>query len=211
MKNRVVVFTTNNARTITNPKQLDVFRGKPNCLVNPDFSFVEGIEPHYWESHRTAHIPVQDAVRLKDIVARVVDKTRSTEISREHVYYATLLKHIDRELNDSSEACSKISQLLRKAEGINREEIAKRLEEDLIVNFNDEDLLPENDFYKALIKTWRDGVIMPMDLEDRQIRDKNISKYGADNWLNREKKMDTEFMVAIAALITLIVLGIIYR
>lgn len=47
--NRVVIFTENNARIVTNPEDLDYFKRLPNALINPDFSKVKGIPPHFWK------------------------------------------------------------------------------------------------------------------------------------------------------------------
>lgn len=51
-KTRVVIFTTNNARMVTNPspKRLDEFMSWPNAFLNPDLSKVLNVmAPHFWK------------------------------------------------------------------------------------------------------------------------------------------------------------------
>lgn len=45
---RVVIFTANNARIV---KCLDAspYQALPNAVIDPDFSAVKGIAPHFWK------------------------------------------------------------------------------------------------------------------------------------------------------------------
>lgn len=214
MKNKVVVFTQNNARILVNPQQIDVFYKRNNALVNPDLTFVEGVEPHHWKLINRSRIPVADAVRLKDIVADFVTKKQAEGlISRERVFYHTLLKHIQRKLEDSSTACFKIAELLKEASGINRKEIADAVTSDLIIDYGDDALNEENEFYKAMIKKWDQGLVMPMDDEEKLARNKHIEKYGVDNAFNWKKRMSLtmEDYVAIAVAFTVMGMLVLWR
>lgn len=203
MKNKVVVFTQNNARILVNPQQIDIFYKRHNALVNPDLMFVDGIDPHYWKLINRSRIPISDAVRLKDIIADYLTKRRSEGvISRERVFYHTLLKHVERSVEDSSTACFKISELLKEASGIDREKISESVTNDLIINYQDEDLNEENIFYKNMIKKWDQGLIMPMDDEEKLARNKHIAKYGADNAVNIKRRlMDIETNAALIVIL----------
>lgn len=48
IKNRVVVFTTNNARMITTD-DVSAYQGRKNCVINPDLSLVLTTPPHLWK------------------------------------------------------------------------------------------------------------------------------------------------------------------
>lgn len=171
---------------------------------------MEGTEPHYWKFINRSRIPVSDAKRLKDIVANYLTKKESEGIiSRERVFYHTLLKHLGRKLDDSSEACFKISELLKTASGVDRESIARDVENDLIINYGDEDLNEENIFYKNMIKKWDQGLIMPMDEEEKLARTKHIAKYGVDNAVNYKKRLMIDDYAAITVIL-LFVLGLLF-
>jgi hypothetical protein len=47
-KTRVVILDGLNTRILTNPPNLEELRNKPNVLINPLFSGVQGVPPHLW-------------------------------------------------------------------------------------------------------------------------------------------------------------------
>lgn len=49
MKNKVVVFTENNARILTNPVNFADLMNMPNAVVNPNLDALSGVPPHYWK------------------------------------------------------------------------------------------------------------------------------------------------------------------
>lgn len=48
MNNKVVIFTDNNARILSNPPNLEELQQLPNAILNPDLSLVKGVAPHLW-------------------------------------------------------------------------------------------------------------------------------------------------------------------
>lgn len=45
---KVVVFTENNARVLTNPDNIEHYRAMDNCLIDPNLDEVRLIPPQYW-------------------------------------------------------------------------------------------------------------------------------------------------------------------
>lgn len=45
---KVVVFTENNARVLTNPENIEYYRSLPNVLIDPDLKEVQRVPPHLW-------------------------------------------------------------------------------------------------------------------------------------------------------------------
>jgi hypothetical protein len=65
MKNKVVIFTKNNARVLTNPKNLDHYVGHPAALINPDLSLVAGEPPHFWKLDNGKIVPMTRPEKLE--------------------------------------------------------------------------------------------------------------------------------------------------
>lgn len=55
---KIVIFTSNNARVIYNPENIEEYRNRPNCLIDPDLSKVAGLAPHYWRLVNESILPV---------------------------------------------------------------------------------------------------------------------------------------------------------
>jgi len=75
-KTQVVVFTSNNARILVNPPNVDEFLGKPNAFINPDLSEVIGTPPHFWKVVDGKIVPMsrpEKLARLKLHAANGVD------------------------------------------------------------------------------------------------------------------------------------------
>lgn len=211
MKTKVVIFTTNNARILVNPKETDVLRKRPNCFVDPNLDFVEDAPPEHWKPVVGDHIPVSDSKRIAEILGKLVDKNKGKDISREQVLYFTLKKHFERALQDSSEACFKIAELLRLAQGVSRKDIADKVRKDLIINYNDESLLPENAYYEKMINNFEKSLIIPMDDEEKQVRTKQIKRFGADNAVNIYLKRNYKKVFIIGAIIITAVSLLLWR
>jgi hypothetical protein len=65
LKDTLVVFTDTNARIITNPGDIERFKDDPNVVINPDFSHVKGIAPHYWLKDGNDIKPMNEEQRLE--------------------------------------------------------------------------------------------------------------------------------------------------
>jgi hypothetical protein len=65
MKNVAVVFTSNNARILKNPDNLNDIQKYPNALINPDLSNVINTAPHHWKVVEGKIVPMDAAERLK--------------------------------------------------------------------------------------------------------------------------------------------------
>lgn len=77
MKTKVVVFTSNNARILVNPADLDYWRSREDALIDPDLSAVKAIPPHYWKRGEGGAVLPMDAEERKardaDIAANGAD------------------------------------------------------------------------------------------------------------------------------------------
>lgn len=74
-KDKVVVFTRNNARIYTNVDKAS-FENDKNVLINPSFDSVKGIPPHFWKMYEGRIVPMNDVEReerLKDIDKNGID------------------------------------------------------------------------------------------------------------------------------------------
>lgn len=75
-KGKLVVFTTNNARVLTNPTFREINTYK-NAVVDPDLSKVIAVPPHFWKKGPgNLIIPMTDSeqkARLDDIKRNGVD------------------------------------------------------------------------------------------------------------------------------------------
>lgn len=49
MKSKVVIFTSNNARILSNPENIDQYRDLKDCVIDPDLTLVQGLSPHHWK------------------------------------------------------------------------------------------------------------------------------------------------------------------
>jgi hypothetical protein len=62
-KMRIVVFTSNNARMLTNPENPEQYRAASNCVVNPNLDKVAGLPPHYWKLSNGEILPMNEVER----------------------------------------------------------------------------------------------------------------------------------------------------
>jgi hypothetical protein len=62
-KRKVIVFTSNNAGILTNP-DMRPYVGRPNVLIDPDLSKVQGIAPHYWKLSNGNVVPLSPPEKL---------------------------------------------------------------------------------------------------------------------------------------------------
>ena len=72
MKQKLVIFTTNNARILVGADPADY----PGALVNPDLSAVKGIAPHFWKLADGRIVPMsasEKQARLAEHAAHGVD------------------------------------------------------------------------------------------------------------------------------------------
>ncbi len=89
MKTKVVVFTSNNARILTNPSA-----HPEGGLVNPDLSLVRGCPPHFWKLVHGKILPMttpEKALRMAHIELHGVDNSENTLIHKERFYLPLLL------------------------------------------------------------------------------------------------------------------------
>jgi hypothetical protein len=80
-KTRVIVFTANNARILTNPENVEAFRDMPNAFVDPDLSEVVGLPPHFWkvvDGKIVSMTRPEKVARLRDIGLKGADNTVAT-------------------------------------------------------------------------------------------------------------------------------------
>lgn len=78
MKNKLVVFTKNNARVLVNPSFKEIKAYQPNSVLNPDLSKVKAVPTHLWKLKDGAIIPMSDheaKMRESDIKLHGVDNT----------------------------------------------------------------------------------------------------------------------------------------
>lgn len=74
-KNKVVVFTKNNARIVVTD-EIKHYERLPNALINPNLSQVKGIPPHFWKLENKKVVPMnrdEKLARLSDHEAFGVD------------------------------------------------------------------------------------------------------------------------------------------
>lgn len=64
-KPQVVLFTSNNARILNNPPNLESFKGFPNAVINPNLSKVHGYPPHHWKLVKNEILPMNEQ-EMKD-------------------------------------------------------------------------------------------------------------------------------------------------
>jgi hypothetical protein len=65
MKNRVVIFNKHGAHVLINPHNLEELAKKPNVIVNPDLSQVQGVPMHLWEQSGQSIIPSNKQIEQK--------------------------------------------------------------------------------------------------------------------------------------------------
>lgn len=96
-KNRLVVFTTNNARLLNQPNNREIATYK-NAVLDPDLSKVKGIPPHFWKRDGNVIVPMNDLeqrMRRLDIEKNGVDnevRRLSNWRINPHIVFATI-KH----------------------------------------------------------------------------------------------------------------------
>lgn len=76
MAKRLVIFTKNNARVLTQPETFTDLMHYPNCVPDPDLMGVKGIPPHFWKLEEGLVVPMTEAekdARMFDIEANGVD------------------------------------------------------------------------------------------------------------------------------------------
>lgn len=64
MKNKVILFTNNNARLIRT-NELSTWEKDPRALINPDLSKVKGIPPHFWKRDGGQIVPMTDQEKVE--------------------------------------------------------------------------------------------------------------------------------------------------
>lgn len=186
MKNKVVIFTENNARILVNPEKIEEFDSKPNAFVNPDLSLVKGIEPQFWK-YLKGKVSLSDAIILQDKLSEVIDWTDDNP-AHEQVFYREYYLKLKEEIEGARQAQVILSKLISKSEGINTEELVESLLDTLIVPTKNTSEIKQNRVYLDFVNQWKKGAIVPMDEDERIIRTKHIAKNGANNTLEPARR-----------------------
>jgi len=180
LKNKVVVFTENNARILINPPNLEAFDNKPKSIINPDMSLVCGVDPQFWKLIDYDFIELPDAIVIKDKLSELIDWTNETPSHQER-FYREAYHSLEDLIRVSGQAAGIIAKLLPKAQGIDKKELVDILTKTLIEPSKSDHKIKENKLYKDMIDTWSKAIIAPMDEEEKAIRSKHIAKHGAIN------------------------------
>lgn len=185
MKNKVVVFTQNNARILVNPPDLTKFDGKPNTFINPDLSLVTGVEPHFWKLLQSDQpIDLNSAHRLRKELDDLLVISEKNNLESEHsLFYRALREELQIQIEASEKAFDLLSKLIRKANGIDRESITTQLYDRLISHNDNPAIQKQNIIFKHMITQWEMGSIIPMDEDERRIRSRDLNKRGPINTL----------------------------
>ena len=187
MKNKVVVFTENNARILINPSNIEAYKDKPKASVNPDLSLVNGVDPHFWKLIDYDFIELTDAVRIKDILSGLIDWTNEVP-SHEETFRRECYFKLEEQIQTAAQASNIIAKMLPKARGIDRKELIEYLNEKLIVPSKSDQKIKENKLFKEMIDKWDESIIAPMDEDEKKLRAKHIDKHGANNKLIMKQK-----------------------
>lgn len=210
MKDKVVIFTQNNARILINPPDITKFEKKKNAFINPDLTFVTGIEPHFWRLlPGNKPLGLNEARRLKRELDDAINLTDSE--THQITFYKTMREKLEEEIKTSERANSLISQLIGKANGIDPEEITSHLHDALISHSDNPLNKKESEAFRVMISKWQQGIIIPMDEEERVERQSDVKK-GVVNALDssvQSKNMDMVMSIAgvIVFIITVILLS----
>lgn len=90
-KNKVVIFTKNNARMLVNPKDLTAFESMPNAVINPDLSKVHRIPMHFWKLTKGQVVEMtrpEKIARMEDIEDHGADnKVKFMELRKIKIRY----------------------------------------------------------------------------------------------------------------------------
>jgi hypothetical protein len=78
-KSKVVVFTTNNARILTGADPA-AYRDWPNALIDPDFSKVSGVAPHFWEQRDGEIVKMEPESRREARVREIEERGADNDI-----------------------------------------------------------------------------------------------------------------------------------
>ena len=180
MKNKVVVFTQNNARVLINPLSLDKYRGKPNAYINPDLNLVAGVEPHFWKVlHPSKQISQGEALRVRAEIDLWLHLNEDP--TYESRYYTALRNSLTKHIESCDKANDLITKLLKVAAGIDPDDVASDLVDSLISNEKSPSIKKENEAFMEYIRKWEMGQVVTMDEYERQAREKNIRINGAQN------------------------------
>lgn len=210
MKNRVVLFTQNNARILTNPPDLVKFEGKENAYVNPDLGYVYGVDPHFW-----THFPSNNSFSIFDAerVVSAANRAQANPDSDKHkkIFYETLEKKLREAIFEAKDATDKISKLLAKADKVSRLEVIENVKKELVIpkksKNSPED--PNNQRFRDLCDQFLRGQIVPMLDAERSKRQYEIKLFGTINTVETVSKRPVWFYVSILAL-AMIVFGFIW-
>lgn len=187
MKNKVIIFTDNNARILVNPAEVEIFEDKPNAYVNPDLRFVTGVAPHHWKQLNSDKIKIDDAIKIQQSIGDSVDWTQEHD-SFENQFYKKLFEVLEKEVVSTRKASQLMVKLLNMVDGLKKEEITKQLKESFIKKSTNPVGIKENQVFMALINKWEHGLIVPMTEDERKIRDEHIKRIGSVNILNKIKQ-----------------------
>lgn len=180
MKDRVVVFTQNNARVLVNPDRIDRFMDKPNAFINPDLTFVNGIEPHFWKPIPNRQMTYDESESLRVQLLTVIDKNKDSDAHSVR-FYKALLFILDREIAECRKAADLISKLLIRAHGVEKEDVSTMLIDKLITHSKEPDKRTDNKIFTELIEKWRECTILPMTEDEKYARAHHLSAFGAVN------------------------------
>lgn len=176
MKNKVIVFTQNNARILVNPPDLEKFKNKQNVFINPDLTFVSGVEPHFWRLLRhDAPLSLTEAKRLMREVDDAINLAPEQE-THQIIFYKSLKSILYDQIVSCEKAYDLISKLIPKANGIDRDEITTMLYDTLISHAVTPERKRDNNFFMEWIKRWEEGVIIPMDEHERSDRTVDVKR-----------------------------------
>lgn len=204
MKNKVVIFTENNARIFVNPAELEAFEKKPNAYVNPDLRFVTGVAPQHWTQVKGAQpIKAEDANKLKQLIGDLVDWSKEHD-SFDQVFYKNLYEVLDIELANTVKASKLLARLVEMVDAINPTDVKSQLEERLIVKSTDPVTVKQNKAMRDLIDRWEHGLIVPMSDDDIKSRDQHIQKHGAINEYKPRPQQYNKWYVLAACVMVII-------
>ena len=176
MKDKVIFFTQNNARILVNPPDLAKFKDKPNVFINPDLTFVNGIEPHFWRLLKAKEpITLIEAKRLMREIDDAVNLADNQE-THQIIFYKCLKTLLYEQIVSCEKAYDLISKLLKKANGIDRDEITTMLYDTLISHATTPERKKDNKFFMEWIKRWEECMIIPMDDDERSDRTKDVRR-----------------------------------
>lgn len=203
MKDKVVVFTENNARILINPQDLKAFENKTSAFINPDLAFVKGLEPHYWKLLNTDSLKLQDAKALLNSINEEVDWTEESPDYQE-MFYREVYHKLKEEIGASEKSATLVARLLEKAIYVDKLDVIKHLEERFVSPSKNAAQIKENKAFYDLIKNWSMCNIIPMDPEERAIRDIDILKRGINNTLTPKPRLNKWWWMLVPIVIVVV-------